>query len=89
MRATFRIDVHEIFGQTECNLVLGNNAKLFPIKPGSMGRAIPGFDVRVLDEAGNECRAARAAASAFAALHRTMLEYWKNPEATKEIRRIF
>jgi acetyl-CoA synthetase len=84
VRATFRIDVHEIFGQTECNICVGNNAKLFPIKPGSMGRAIPGFDVRVLDEDGREVPDGspggigihRAAAS-------TMLEYWNNPDATK------
>ncbi|MEZ5763906.1 MAG: acyl-CoA synthetase [Xanthobacteraceae bacterium] len=83
VRATFRIDVHEIFGQTECNIVIGNNAKLFPIKPGSMGRAIPGFDVRVLDEDGKDVPDGTVGGIG---IHRsaaaTMLEYWKNPEAT-------
>jgi acetyl-CoA synthetase len=84
VRATFSIDVHEIFGQTECNLCVGNNARLFPIKPGSMGRAIPGFDVRVLDEAGREVA---NGTTGGIGIHRstaaTMLEYWKNPEATR------
>jgi acetyl-CoA synthetase len=83
VRATFRIDVHEIFGQTECNLCVGNNARLFPIRPGSMGRAVPGFDVRVLDEHGNEVP---NGTTGGIGIHRstasTMLEYWKNPEAT-------
>jgi len=29
VRATFGIDAHEVYGQTECNLVVGSNAKLF------------------------------------------------------------
>src|SRR5439155_109198 len=48
VRLTFGIDAHEVFGQTECNLVIGSNAKLFPIRPGSMGKATPGFDVRIV-----------------------------------------
>src|SRR3954465_11083393 len=54
VRATFGIDAHEVYGQTECNLVVGSNAKLFPIRPGSMGKATPGFDVRIVDEGGRE-----------------------------------
>src|SRR4029078_1372123 len=54
VRATFGINVHEIYGQTECNLVVGNHSKLCAIRPGSMGRAIPGFDVRIVDEKGVE-----------------------------------
>jgi acetyl-CoA synthetase len=54
VRATFGVDAHEVFGQTECNLVIGSNSRLFPIRPGSMGRATPGFDVRIVDERGEE-----------------------------------
>ena len=54
VRATFGIDAHEVFGQTECNLAVGNNAKLFPIRPGSMGKATPGFDVRIVNDEGEE-----------------------------------
>ena len=52
VRETFGIDAHEVFGQTECNLVIGSNSNLFPIRPGSMGKATPGFDVRIVNEQG-------------------------------------
>ena len=37
-RETFGLTINEFYGQTEVNLVVGNNADLFPVKPGSMGR---------------------------------------------------
>ena len=43
VRATFGIDAHEVYGQTECNLVVGSNSKLFPIRPGSMGKRDAGL----------------------------------------------
>jgi acetyl-CoA synthetase len=54
VRLTFGIDAHEVYGQTECNLVVSSNARLFPIRPGSMGKATPGFDVRIVNEQGEE-----------------------------------
>lgn len=81
--ATFGIDAHEIYGQTECNLVVGNNAKLFPIRPGSMGKATPGFDVRIVDEQGNDvARGGRGIVGVRQPNPCTMLAYWNNPEAT-------
>jgi acetyl-CoA synthetase len=83
VRKTFGIDVHEAYGQTECNLVLGNNAKLFPIRPGSMGRAIPGFDMRIVDECGEELPSGeRGIIGVRKPNPCMMLEYWRNPEAT-------
>ncbi|MDB5636418.1 MAG: AMP-dependent synthetase [Bradyrhizobium sp.] len=83
VRTTFGIDAHEVFGQTECNLVVGNNAKLFPIRPGSMGRPTPGFDVRIVDESGAEVATGeRGIIGVRQPNPCTMIEYWKNPEAT-------
>ena len=83
VRATFGIDAHEVFGQTECNLVVGSNSKLFPIRPGSMGKATPGFDVRVVNEQGEELpRGSRGIIGVRQPNPVTMLEYWRNPEAT-------
>jgi acetyl-CoA synthetase len=83
VRATFGIDAHEVYGQTECNLVVGSNAKLFPIRPGSMGKATPGFDVRIVNEQGEELpRGERGIIGVRQPNPVTMLEYWKNPEAT-------
>ena len=83
VRATFGIDAHEVYGQTECNLVVGSNSKLFPIRPGSMGKATPGFDVRIVDEQGEELpRGERGIIGVRQPNPCTMLEYWRNPEAT-------
>jgi acetyl-CoA synthetase len=83
VRATFGVNVHEIYGQTECNLVLANNSALFPIKPGSMGKPSPGFDVRIVNERGEEQpRNARGIVGVRAPNPCMMLEYWKNPDAT-------
>jgi acetyl-CoA synthetase len=83
VRATFGIEAHEVFGQTECNLVIGSNANLFPIRPGSMGKATPGFDVRIVNDKGNELpRGERGIIGVRQPNPVTMIEYWRNPEAT-------
>jgi len=83
VRATFGIEAHEVYGQTECNLVLGNNARLFPIRPGSMGRPTPGFDVRIVDDQGRERpRGERGIIGIRQPNPVTMIEYWRNPDAT-------
>src|SRR5258708_29284218 len=83
VRATFGINAHEVFGQTECNLVVGNNSRLFPIRPGSMGRATPGFDVRIVNDRGEELAAGeRGIIGVRQPNPCTMIEYWKNPDAT-------
>jgi len=83
VRATFGIDAHEVFGQTECNLVIGSNSKLFPIRPGSMGKATPGFDVRIVNEKGEEMpRGSRGIIGVRQPNPCTMIEYWRNGEAT-------
>jgi acetyl-CoA synthetase len=83
VRATFGIDAHEVYGQTECNLVVGSNSRLFPIRPGSMGKATPGFDVRIVNERGEELPiGSRGIIGVRQPNPCTMLGYWKNEEAT-------
>jgi acetyl-CoA synthetase len=83
VRETFGIDAHEVFGQTECNLVIGSNSRLFPIRAGSMGKATPGFDVRIVNDKGDELpRGKRGVIGVRQPCPCTMIEYWKNPEAT-------
>ncbi len=82
-RATFNLTINEFYGQTECNLVLGNNAALFPVKPGSMGRAIPGHEVAVIDGEGRVLPPREMGTVAIRAPDPVMfLSYWKRPEAT-------
>ncbi len=85
VRATFGIDAHEVYGQTECNLVVGSNSRLFPIRPGAMGKATPGFDVRIVNERGEELpTGSRGIIGVRQPNPCTMLGYWKNEEATRK-----
>ena len=45
------ITIRDGYGQTETTAVVGNPPGL-PVKPGSMGRALPGYDVVIVDAAG-------------------------------------
>ena len=84
-RVTFGIAPHEAFGQTECNVMLGNNVHLFPIRPGSMGKAFPGFDIRILDAAGHALPTGQEGIIGVRGPNPIMmLEYWRSPGATGE-----
>ena len=54
-QAQMGVTVNEMFGQTEINYVVGNCIRLWPAKPGSMGKGYPGHQVAVIDEAGQLC----------------------------------
>lgn len=83
-RDTFDITINEFYGQTEVNLVVGNNADVMPIKVGSMGRPIPGHDVSLIDADGNEVTNGEIGTVAVRRPDPVMfLEYWNNPQATK------
>ncbi|MGH6816116.1 MAG: AMP-binding protein [Hyphomicrobiaceae bacterium] len=84
-RDTFRLTMNEFFGQTEVNLVAGNCSVLFPVRPGSMGRAVPGHAVEVVDDAGTVLPPGTPGVVAVARPDPVMfLEYWKQPAATAE-----
>jgi len=50
----FGIICNEFYGLTEFNHLVGNCEALYPIVPGSMGRAYPGRRVVIIDDQGNE-----------------------------------
>lgn len=45
---------NEFYGMTEVNHLIGNCSKLYPRKPGSMGRSYPGHIVKLVDADGVE-----------------------------------
>ena len=51
-RRELNVTVNEMFGQTEINYIVGNCARLWPARPGSMGRPYPGHRIAVVDDAG-------------------------------------
>ncbi len=89
-REQLGVTVNEMFGQTEINYIVGNCARLYPAKPGSMGKGYPGHRVAVIDEEGHECP---VGVPGDVAVHRLdihgdpdpifFLGYWKNEAATK------
>lgn len=74
--------VNEGYGQTELNVCIGNTASVYPVRPGSLGRALPGTRVAVLDESGEPVRNSEGEIAVDRRHPNTMLEYWRNPEAT-------
>jgi acetyl-CoA synthetase len=88
-REELGVSVNEIFGQTEMNYIVGNSQALWPVRPGSMGRAYPGHRIAVIDAAGREVP--RGTAGEVAVNRRWLdgtldpvffLGYWRNDEAT-------
>jgi acetyl-CoA synthetase len=76
---------HEAFGQTEAVMIIGNCVDLMPIRPGSLGRPIPGHEIALLDGDGvpvpdgeiGEIALKRPVPAMF-------LRYWNDEAATRE-----
>ena len=84
-RGALGLTINEFYGQTECNLVLGNCASIMEVRPGSMGKPFPGSDVAILDSAGNPVAPGAAGEIAVRRGDAAMfLEYWGSPEKTAE-----
>lgn len=79
------ITIYDGYGQTENTLLVGN----FPgmrVKPGSMGRPSPGCDIRVIDEACNECPPGEIGDIALRGrIPALFKEYWEAPEETAAV----
>jgi acetyl-CoA synthetase len=89
-KAELGVTINEMFGQTEINYVVGNCQSAWPAKPGSIGRPYPGHRVAVIDDQGVEVKPGELGE---VAIHRSFngqrdpvffLEYWKNPQATRD-----
>jgi acetyl-CoA synthetase len=74
-RETLGVTINEFYGQTEANLLISNCSSLFPVRPGWMGRAVPGHDVRLIE--GQVAVRVEGDPVVF-------LRYWNNPDATAE-----
>ena len=53
VKAAWGLTIRDGYGQTETTALAGNSPGQ-PIKPGSMGRPLPGYKVRVIDADGND-----------------------------------
>ena len=78
------LTIYDGYGQTETVLLVGNYQCL-PVRPGSMGKPMPGFQVGIVDEEGTELSSGEEGQIAVkvkpdrpVGLFR---EYWRDPDA--------
>ncbi|MBR0458392.1 MAG: AMP-binding protein, partial [Victivallales bacterium] len=81
------LDIMEGFGQTETTLVIGNLIGMTP-KPGSMGKAVPPYDIVLINPDGEEAKTGEVGEICIRAekyeLPGLVLEYYQLPEQTAE-----
>ena len=81
---TMGVVINEFYGQTEANLLVSNCAEIMEVRPGSMGRAVPGHTVDVVNDEGEVVPPGTVGEVAVKRPDPVMfLEYWRNPEATE------
>ena len=84
---TLGIPINEFYGLTEVNHLIGNCRRLWPIRPGSMGRAYPGHNMAVIDGDGNPVADGELGEIAARDDDPTLfIGYWRQPERTAAIR---
>jgi acetyl-CoA synthetase len=84
-RQALGLTINEFYGQTECNLVIGNCASIMEVRPGSMGKPFPGSDVAIVDGDGRVLPRGETGEIAVRRGDPAMfLRYWNAPERTAE-----
>ncbi|MGX9225272.1 AMP-binding protein [Streptomyces albus] len=84
-REQFGVTLLDYYGSTESYPLLGNFPGV-PVKPGSMGRPLPGWDVALLDEHDREVPVGQPGEICLRAGSNPQypLGYWNRPEASAE-----
>ncbi len=81
---TLGLDINEFYGQTEANILASNCGAIMPIKPGSIGRAVPGHQLAIIDDKGSVLGPGEEGEVAVRSGDPVMfLEYWRNEQATR------
>ena len=83
------LTIHEAYGQTETVMLIGNfRSSGDAVRPGSMGRANPAFELALLDEHLNELPAGEEGEVAVRVVPQRPVglfkEYWRHPEVTAD-----
>lgn len=88
MDETLGVSCNEFYGLTEFNHLIGNCRVLYPVRPGSMGRAYPGRVVDLIDDQGNPVKNGEVGEIAARDDDRTLfLGYWGEPGVPDRLRR--
>lgn len=86
VREAWGITIRDGFGQTETTCQIGNSPG-HPIKPGSMGRPLPGFQVKLINADGQFDQEGEVCLSLNPRPAGLMLEYASDQERTAEVMR--
>jgi acetyl-CoA synthetase len=86
VREAWGLAIRDGFGQTETTAQIGNSVGQ-PIKPGSMGRALPGYEIALLDADGYPADEGEIAVCMSPPPAAMMLGYQDDPHKTAEVRR--
>src|SRR6476661_3933654 len=86
VKAAWGITIRDGYGQTETPAQIGN-APSMKVKPGSMGRPLPGYTVALLDQDGKEADEGEICLDLSSRPIGLMVGYMDDPERTAEVMR--
>ena len=80
------VGINEFYGQTECNLTVSNCGAIMPTKQGSIGKPVPGHEVRIINENGELIKEPGLDGEIIVKSDTpvSFLKYWENDKATKQ-----
>ena len=77
-KETFGLEIFEGLGTTEMMYVFASNVVSRKAKPGSFGQAVPGYELKVIDEEDKDAKAGTI--GQFVACGPTGAIYWRDPD---------
>ena len=77
-KETFGLEIFEGLGTTEMMYVFASNVVSRKAKPGSFGQAVPGYELKVIDEEDKDAKAGTI--GQFVACGPTGTIYWRDPD---------
>ncbi|MBC8442421.1 MAG: AMP-binding protein [Deltaproteobacteria bacterium] len=84
-KSALGVEFNENYGMTECDFTISNCSAIMEVFPGSMGRAIPGHTVGIINPDGEEVASGEYGEIAIQRPDPSLfLEYWQNQEATQK-----
>ena len=80
------VGINEFYGQTECNLTVSNCGAIMPTRQGSIGKPVPGHEVRIINKNGELIKEPGLDGEIIVKSDTpvSFLKYWENDKATKQ-----
>ena len=83
-KAKYNIEITEGYGMTEGSPVVTFSHKDKPLKPGSIGTALWGVEIKLIDDSGKEVKTGEMGEIIFKGFN-VMKGYYNNPKGTEEV----